>query len=345
MTSMPRQPLELDQLSRELVRHLRGRRSQVAFSRHLGFGSNACQSWELGKRYPQASVFLTMAERSKRPVVHAVGRFLQQPRAWLRVRDAREPAAVTALLNDLRGDRRIRELAAAANANRATLSRWLQGNGEPRLPDLLRLVQAATHRLLEFVALFAPPDQLPATSTAWADLERQRRLAFDLPMSHAVLRALELTRYQELPRHQPGFIAGLLGISLEDEARYLAELASAGQIHEQRGLWRIKRVLTVDTRSDPEANQRLKQYWTMLGAERLGRSDPGLFCYNVFSVSEADYRRLSEMHLAYFEELRAIVGQSEPNERVVVANLQMFALDGTPPAANAPPAPRRRRAR
>jgi transcriptional regulator with XRE-family HTH domain len=335
--------LDIEQLSRELVRHLRGRRSQLAFSRHLGFGSNACQSWELGKRYPQASVFLNMAQRSKLPIVDAIARFLQQPSEWLRVRDASAPQAVTALLLDLRGDRRISELAAAADANRATLSRWLQGNGEPRLPDLLQLVQAATHRLLEFVGLFAAPGELPSTRPAWEDLERQRRLAFDLPMSHAVLRALELTSYQRLARHQEGFIAGLLGISLDDERHYLAELARAGQIHKQRGAWRIKRVLTIDTRSDPDENRRLKQYWTQLGAERIGRSDPGLFCYNVFSVSEADYRRLSEMHLAYFEELRAIVGKSAPPERVVVANLQMFALDGGAPAAGARPAARRRR--
>jgi hypothetical protein len=53
----------------------------------------------------------------------------------------------------------------------------------------------------------------------------------------------------------------------------------------------------------------------------------------VFSVSEADYRRLCEMHLAYFEELRAIVSRSQPEERVVVANLQMFAIDSGPPRA------------
>ncbi|MET0409815.1 MAG: DUF4423 domain-containing protein, partial [Polyangiaceae bacterium] len=96
------QQLDLDQLSRELVRHLRGRRSQLAFSRHLGFGSNACQSWELGKRYPQASVFLNMAQRSKLPIVDSIARFLQQPSEWLRVRDASAPQAVTALLLDLR---------------------------------------------------------------------------------------------------------------------------------------------------------------------------------------------------------------------------------------------------
>jgi hypothetical protein len=37
------------------------------------------------------------------------------------------------------------------------------------------------------------------------------------------------------------------------------------------------------------------------------------------------------MQLAYFEQLREVVGRSEPAERVVVTNLQMFALAGDIP--------------
>jgi hypothetical protein len=179
--------------------------------------------------------------------------------------------------------------------------------------------------------VFAPPAELAATRESWGDLERQRRVAYDLPMSHAVLRALELRQYAALERHQDGFVAALLGISLADERRYLAALAGSKLIKKRAGLWRVTRGVTVDTRADVEANLRLKQYWATLGAQRAASDTQGLFCYNVFSVSEADYRRLCEMHLAYFEELRAIVSRSEPEERVVVANLQMFALDSGPP--------------
>jgi transcriptional regulator with XRE-family HTH domain len=323
---------DIEQLSRELVRHLRGRRSQLAFSRHLGFASNVYQTWELGKRYPKSSDFLSVAHKSGLPVKHAVASFLQHHSHWGSATDATSPSAVTALLLDLRGDRRISELSIAAGANRATLSRWLSGAGEPRLPDLLRLVQAATHRLLEFAAIFAPPELLSATRVEWENLELQRQLAYELPMSHAVLRALELRRYQELKTHREGFIAALLGISVEDERAYLSALARARQIRKRKGLWHITQVLTVDTRRQAAPNQRLKQYWASLGAERtVHESGNGLFCYNLFTVSEPDYQRLREMQLAYFEALRAVVGRSEPADRVVVTNLQLFALDGPEP--------------
>ena len=52
-------------------------------------------------------------------------------------------------------------------------------------------------------------------------------------------------------------------------------------------------------------------------------------------MSEVDYQKLREMQLAYFEELRAVVARSEPCERVIVTNLQLFALDV--PATTATP--------
>jgi hypothetical protein len=65
-----------------------------------------------------------------------------------------------------------------------------------------------------------------------------------------------------------------------------------------------------------------------VAADRVAQGDRGQFSYNVFSVSRADFERIRELHLAYFHALRAIVAESEPAERVVVANVQLFALDG-----------------
>lgn len=317
---------DTQRLSRELMRHLRGKRSQLALSKHLGYASNVYQSWELGKRYPRASDFLVTAHKSRVPLQAALAGFLQNHLHWSRVTDVTSPLAVQALLLDLRGDRHIGELSASSGGRRATLSSWLKGEGEPRLPDLLRLVEAATHRLLEFVALFAPPDRLTVTRADWESQELQRKLAYELPLSHAVLRALELRSYQACKTHRDGFIARLIGISVEEERSYLAALARARQIERRRGLWRVARVLTVDTRRDARANQGLKQYWARLGAERALDERDGLFCYNLFTVSEQDYAKLREMQLAYFEELRTVVARSTPADRVVVTNLQLFAL-------------------
>jgi hypothetical protein len=52
--------------------------------------------------------------------------------------------------------------------------------------------------------------------------------------------------------------------------------------------------------------------------ERALEERDGFFCYNLFPVSEADYARLHEMQLAYFEQLRTVVARSGRADRVVV---------------------------
>jgi hypothetical protein len=59
----------------------------------------------------------------------------------------------------------------------------------------------------------------------------------------------------------------------------------------------------------------------------MGEPGAGLFAYNLFTVSLADLERIRELQRAFFRELRAIVAASRPEERVVIANLQLFALD------------------
>jgi hypothetical protein len=85
-----------------------------------------------------------------------------------------------------------------------------------------------------------------------------------------------------------------------------------------------------DTRHYPEAGRMLKLWWTRQALERFEQNDEGLLSYNLFAVSERDYERLRELHLAYFRELRGIVAASQPAERVVLAHLSLLPLTGAP---------------
>lgn len=49
------------------------------------------------------------------------------------------------------------------------------------------------------------------------------------------------------------------------------------------------------------------------------------------AVSNADFARLKELHLAYFREMQALVADSAPSERVVLFNTELFALDASSP--------------
>jgi len=315
-------------MASELVRALRGKRSQLAFSRRLGFRTNVVHTWEAQRRWPTASRSLAVAQRAGVDPKAALTRFYRTVPAWFSTLSPTSPEFVARFLVDLRGRATIGDVAQRAHKSRFAVARWLKGEAEPRLPDFLRLIEAMSLRVLDFVAAFVDPKQLPSLERRWQKLEAGRRAAFELPWSHAVLRVLELERYQAAP-HRPGVIASELGISADEERRCVEALVTSGQLEWDGSRYRVGAQLT-DTRHYPEAGRMLKIWWARQALERLERNESGLFSYNLFAVSERDYERLRELHLAYFRELRSIVAASQPAERVVLAHLSLLPLTEAP---------------
>ena len=318
-----------ERLASELLRCLRGSRSQVALSRRLGYRANVAYVWEGGRRYPAAHVLFRLAVLDG-VSADAIAAFAA-PAAMAAVRgrpwDRRDTAA---LLRGLAAQSPVVDIARAVGVNRTTVARWLKAVTEPRVPQLLAFIDAMTHRLVEFVALFADPAKLPSIRALARDLDAQRRLAYERPWSHAVLRALELDAYRVAPGHPDETIARAIGLPAADEQELVRELARTRQIRKRAGKWMLGRVLTVDTRSDPQANRRLKEHWAAVGLERLrsGRvAADALFSYNLFAASRRDVARLRELHVEYFERVRRIVAESDRAERVVLLNVQLVPLE------------------
>lgn len=323
---MTQNSLNYPQLAAEIIRLLRGKRSQMALSRRLGYRTNMLYLWEAQKSAPTAAGFLKLAGKVGLDVALALTRFYRDPPPWMSQHKPDTVEGVAALLADLKGNRSLVDTAAALRCSRYALSRWLQGTAEPRLPDFLQAVDVTSLRLLDFVACLVDPQKLPSVQKQWKQLQLARRAAYDRPWSHAVLRALELVDYHTLSKHRHGWIAQRLGLSLREEEKSLQVLASTGQIELQGGKWKVRGIQSIDTRRDPQAARELKAWWFEQGTQRYRDETAGVFSYNVFGVSNADLERIEALQRAYFRELRSIVAQSEPVENVVVANMQLFRL-------------------
>jgi transcriptional regulator with XRE-family HTH domain len=314
-----------EKLASEFLRALRGGRSQVAFQRRLGARSNVAAAWEAGRRWPTAAKTFRIAERLGIDVDQAIRQFLGPVSAPLTC-DITTESGVAAFLEELRGRSSVSDLARRIGRSRFAVARWFKGEAAPRLPDFFRLVEATSLRLLDLVASFVAPESLGSVARAFSELEMARRMAYDLPWSHAVLRVLELDEYQGRGAHEQGFVAKSLGITLDEEEECLSALLHAGQIAIEEERYR-SRSLVVDTRPDRERDRALKVWWSRVAMQRLAQGAEGQFSYNLFTVSNTDYERLRELQKAYFRELRTIVANSQPAERVVLANMQLLPLE------------------
>ncbi len=318
--------LDYEALASDLVRALRGRRSQVALSRRLGYGSNAVYTWESGRRWPTASVFLQLVGRVGHDVPGAVRAFHRGEPAWLGELDPASPDGVSAWLRDLKGHAPLQDVAARAGRSRFAVARWLSGKAEPRLPDFLRLVQATSLRLLDLVALWVDPGRLRATARAWRRLEAARTLAWSSPWAQAVLLGLELRPYQDLARHDEAWLAARLGLEPAVVRDALSALVETGQVRWTGTRYAPVEVQAVELRR-PASGTSLKEHWASVGLERLREGGSGAFSYNVFTVSEADLQRIEDLQRAHYRAIRALVADSGPSERLVLVNLQLVPLD------------------
>jgi len=307
--------MDMEVVARQLLRAVRGKRSQVAFARKLGYRGNPVADWEASRRSPTAAEALRACEAAGIDVVAAFARFH-------RVALARQKGEfeVGLWLSELRGSLGTTELAQRAGRSRQQVARWLSATTEPRLPDFLVLVDNITGRLCDLVAELVPIEQVPSLKADYEQRLVARRLAHEEPWTEAILRVMETQAYRTHEAHPDGFIARELGIEHDTEVRCLEKLKAAGVLVKRDTRYEPLRSLTVDTRAIPQ----LKAHWCRVAEQRLPapRADD-VFCYNVLSASKADMERIRQLMLATFREIRSIVEHTPKDEAVALVNLQM----------------------
>lgn len=316
----------MERAASEFLRAIRGRRSQLAFARRLGYRGNPITDWERGVRFPTAVEALRAAARANLDVHAAFRRFSPEAPLALRGREL----ALDRWLLALRGTAAVNDVAARCGCSRYAVSRWFRGLAKPRLPDFMRLVDAISGRLPEWVAHFVPIEAVPSLSERYRAAEAARLLALEIPWSEAVLRLLETQAYQALPEHTPGWIARALGMEAGEERRCIDALIAAGAVTREARHLAVRGPTTVDTRGGAAALHRLKRHWCQVASDRLpAPREDELFAYNVISVSRSDLQLIREKLSMTFRDIRSIVAASKPEQVAAVVNLQLMVFDPT----------------
>lgn len=313
----------------QFLRALRGSRSQKAFAKRLGYKGNPITDWEHGRRYPTAREALRAALMVNVDVDRALSAFHSaMPPSRGRLGHELGP-----WMESVRGGTPISTLAARMGRSRHALSRWLSGRAQLRIHEFFAFVQAATGRLPDLVAAMVPVETVPALSAQFDAMQAARRLAHDAPWTEAVLRVLESPQYAALQKHNDGWIAEQLGITVAEESECLALLNTAGIVRRRSGRFRVRRELAVDTRGDDARVSALLHHWIGVADLRVEkRRDSDWFAYNVFAASTADYQKVRELLRKTFREIRALIASSNDAERTILLNIQLIDL-----IQNAPP--------
>ena len=218
--------LDYELVGRQLLRAIRGHRSQVAFSRRLGYRSNPVADWEAGRRFPTAAEMFRSCARAGVDVPAALARFDSAAAVAL---DPGDDASVAAWLSAQRGAATVQDVADRCGRSRYAVGRWLSGTTRPRVPDFLRLVDALTGRSAELIACVVNIREVPAAAEMHDRLSALKRLTAERPWADGVRLLLASRAYQRLPAHRPGWIAARLDLEPTEEARTIELLEQASR--------------------------------------------------------------------------------------------------------------------
>jgi len=315
------------QPSRELLRALRGPRSQVAFARKLGYRSNVPAQWESGRRTPPMMAVARAVAVAGRDWSGAFEAFHPQTAPLLR------DEGLAAWLRAHKGRASHAAVARSCGLSAHQVGRILRGDSDPRLHDFLELLDTLTGRAADWVAALVPIEQVPSLAAAHRAKQAASRVIYERPWAAAVIVCLGAAP----PEHAPApRVAAALGLD-EDEVRELIDvLLEVGLLRRtRRGLQTTG--VSLDTPPTDQQIQGMRAHWGRVAADRLNA--PGAhdrFHYTVCNVSQADLARIQALQADTYRQIRAIVAGSEQPEVAALVTLHALAWDPTDAAQRLP---------
>ncbi len=303
---------------RQLLRRIRGKRSQVAFSRRLGYRGNVAADWEGGHRAPTVQVLLRGMARVGIDVAGGLQAFHADSAPF-------REQGLHRWLDVLRGSTPQVRIAERSGFSRHQIRRWLSGDAQPRVPQFLALVHALTGRGHDWVAAFVDIEQIPALLTRYRAAHSAARLAYERPWAAAMRMLIGSDAYRADP--SDGFLGRALGLSEAQVSEAVQALLDAGLVERRGSRLRSLSTFTASAVASEEDRRALKAHWSKVALERLDAPRPAdLISLNLMTLSKADLERVRQLQRAYFRELRALVASSEPEETAAVVLMQIISL-------------------
>ena len=223
--------INYEHLTQELFRILRGRSSQGAFSRRLGFQTNVAYRWESGLRTPNANDLLTVLDirlSAPREIIWRFGSPFNQD----------DPATSDwcwgRWLLLIKGQCSVKALSNTTGLSPQAIRRILRGDVTPKVDRLLQLIQVLTNRLVDFLQLFVEPQTLPSLASLVEIQTAQRALSTQFLNTELIIASLETDAYQALDTHSNEWIADHLQLAPDDVADTVAASKDRRCLHDRK---------------------------------------------------------------------------------------------------------------
>lgn len=318
--------VEWPTVAQELVKALRGRATQGALSRRLGFKTNVVYRWEAGLREATADDLLTLLRLRVEQVEGKLWTFAQGSDG---INVTTSEFSWADWLRTLRGEQPVTEIAEELNISPQAVRRIFRGDTDPPLSRLLQMIECLSNRILGFIELMTDPAQLKSLKGVRALEEAQLAITFEHLHAESIIACLETEAYAALPTHSNAWLAGRLDLPLQSVETTIEALVAARGIRIQGGKFKTqhRRMVNTQARSKTES-RRLARHWTQVIMDRPEETTRS--AYVVFSCDQETVDDIGRIMTEALYQVIARVAKTKTVDRVSAITVNMTRLDHAP---------------
>lgn len=314
--------LNFKELAQELLRSLRGTKSQAYVNKKLGFTGNQVYRWEKGLRHIDWSDFVKVCRVQNVDLL----KIFQVHFGY------KEKSVDGALLVQyFVGNLPMKEAVQTTGFSRSVLTKWMKGATSPQLHHILQLIEFPNQLLLNFLREVVGTYKFQSLEKYENHIQKLKDFYYAEPMLVGITAFLETSCF-ETKKEFVAAMAQTFQTSEEHIEGLLKRMVQLGLLEDTKSVSRVK-TRSTDTRGSFEGSVNLRKYWyryTLRVLEKLQPQETNhLFPFVVFCVSEKADKQLREAHYQYLARLRAIAEEDTGDKTVVRAiTMSDVALNG-----------------
>ena len=314
--------LDIELLRKQLLRAIRGEKTQKEINDLFNFNFNQCSKWESGEKRILWTEFIHLLELLQldiKPVFRAPIRYFG------------ELSEYASLILYLSGGKKSAQIARDVGVSRDKVGRWLNGKQIPTLEEMLLVILTYYSTMLVIIIeTIVNIQNVPVIYGLYKEAYVFRDFLIKNPWVYPLSVALESKDYQKLENHKNGFLGEMIGINLEMEVSLLKKLQEFGLVAETNGKYKLLKPLIHFTMKYKNTLP-LRRFFLEKGLEYVENypdQPAGCFMlYDVLLIPQDNLRQVIDLCFDFYNQVQKVIETGEsPKENLRVLNLNLFTL-------------------
>ncbi len=314
-----------EKLKIDLLKTIRGDKTQQQVNKKLGFDFNQVSRWETQQKRILWPEFVRYCELSNINITQSLKRVFTYHD---------KPEDYKTLVRHLSADKKMSVMSNKTKISRYIIRRWMNNTYPPTLEEMFQVMEVYQSTLINFIDDLVGVEHVKAFSRKQKAYVAEKNFIYKYPYFAAVALCLELKQYKRLKAHQKGFIAKRIGISQEEEEEVFKNAVKLGLLEFRKKKYykppENKRHL--NTKGNFFGSKCIKGYWLNKSIQKLEKmNEPkkeDYFSYFLFNTNETTYNLVLDEYIKFFKKIIDLVVQdNKPTYKSKIFSVQYMDVE------------------